>query len=86
MHASIWHFGGDPDDLLRGYDAMLAELPPFELQLCLRAPGGMLIVSGVTRDEASAVTAAFQTAGATIDTRLVEDSDNEWVGLRFTTV
>jgi hypothetical protein len=27
MHASIWRFGGDPDDLLRRYDAMVAEIP-----------------------------------------------------------
>ncbi|HTN22805.1 MAG TPA: hypothetical protein VL120_02380 [Solirubrobacteraceae bacterium] len=44
MHASIWHFTGDPDELLAGYDAMLAALPPFELQLCLRAPDGIVIV------------------------------------------
>jgi hypothetical protein len=44
MHASIWHFSGDPDDLLRGYDALSAELPAPVLQLCLRAPGGIVLV------------------------------------------
>src|SRR5688572_8245337 len=50
----------------------------------LTVAGGTLIVSGVTREEEAAVTAAFQTAGAKLVTRLVEDHDNEWVGLRFT--
>ena len=27
MHASIWRFKGDPDDLLRRYDAVVAEIP-----------------------------------------------------------
>jgi hypothetical protein len=27
VHASIWRFTGDPDELLRRYDAMLAEIP-----------------------------------------------------------
>jgi hypothetical protein len=27
MHASIWRFRGDPDELVRRYDAMLAETP-----------------------------------------------------------
>ena len=46
MHASIWRFGGDPDDLLERYDAMVAEIPPesMRLHLCLRAPAGIVIV------------------------------------------
>jgi hypothetical protein len=44
MHASIWHFSGDPDALLRGYDAVSAELPAPALQLCLRAPDGIVLV------------------------------------------
>jgi hypothetical protein len=46
MHASIWRFGGDPDDLIGRYEAMLAELPPsnMALQLCLRARDGILLV------------------------------------------
>jgi hypothetical protein len=46
MHASIWRFRGDPDDLLRRYDALVAEIPPenMRLHLCLRAPDGILMV------------------------------------------
>jgi hypothetical protein len=46
MHASIWRFAGDPDELLRRYDAMVAEIPAanMRLHLCLRAPDGILLV------------------------------------------
>ena len=46
MHASIWKFSGDPDDLLRRYDAMLAEIPTanMRLHLCLQAPDGIVMV------------------------------------------
>ncbi len=46
MHASIWRFRGDPADLLRRYDAMVAEIPASVMRahLCLRAPDGMVIV------------------------------------------
>ena len=46
MHASLWHIAGDPDDLLRRYDAMLAELPlsNFRFHACLRAPDGIVLV------------------------------------------
>ena len=46
MHASIWRFAGDPDELLRSYDAMLTEIPPanMRLHLCLRAPDGIILV------------------------------------------
>ena len=46
MHASIWKFIGDPDDLLRRYDAIVAEIPPasMRLHLCLRAPDGFMLV------------------------------------------
>jgi hypothetical protein len=46
MHASIWRFAGDPDELMRGYDAVLAELGPenMQLQLCLRAEDGIVLV------------------------------------------
>jgi ribosomal protein L11 methyltransferase len=55
-------------------------------RLCtMAAAGGTLIVSGVTRDEEAAVTAAFQTAGATLITRVAEDIDADWIGLRFMT-
>jgi hypothetical protein len=46
MHASIWRFSGDPDELLRGYESMLAEIPAsnMRLHLCLRAPDGIVLV------------------------------------------
>ena len=46
MHASLWRFAGDPDDLLRRYDAMLAEMPAgaMRLHMCLRAPDGIVLV------------------------------------------
>ncbi|HEX4735571.1 MAG TPA: hypothetical protein VH247_14250 [Thermoleophilaceae bacterium] len=46
MHGSIWRMKGDPDALLRSYDAMLAEIPPATMQvhLCLRSPDGIVIV------------------------------------------
>ena len=46
MHASIWVFRGDPDVLLRAYDAAVAEIPAddMKLHLCLRAPDGIVLV------------------------------------------
>jgi hypothetical protein len=45
MHASIWRFAGDPDELLSHYDAMIAEIPwaNMRLQLCLRAADGIVL-------------------------------------------
>ena len=46
MHASIWRYRGDPDDLLRRYDAMLAEVPAggMAAHLCLRDRNGMIVI------------------------------------------
>lgn len=46
MHASIWKFTGDTEDLAARYDALLGEMPTtqFTAHLCLRAPDGILIV------------------------------------------
>jgi hypothetical protein len=46
MHASIWRFRGDPHELVRRYDAMLAEIPRgnMRLHLCLRADDGIVLV------------------------------------------
>lgn len=54
MHASIWRFTGDPDDLLRRYDALLAEIPAanMRLHLCLRAPDGIVLVDTCPNREA----------------------------------
>ena len=46
MHASIWRFAGDPDELERRYDAMVAEIPAaaMRLHLCLRGSDGIVLV------------------------------------------
>jgi hypothetical protein len=46
MHASIWRLAGDPEDLLRRYDAMIGEIPRANLRLhiCLRASDGIVLV------------------------------------------
>ena len=46
MHASIWKLAGDPDELSRRYDAMIAEIPRanMRLHLCLRAADGIVLV------------------------------------------
>jgi hypothetical protein len=46
MHASIWKFDGDPDELLRRYDAMLEEIPRGRMRLhpCLRAAEGIVLI------------------------------------------
>ena len=54
MHASISHFPGDPDDLVRRYDAMLADIPSasMQLHLCLRASDGLVVVDTCPSREA----------------------------------
>ena len=46
MHASIWKFTGDPDDLTRRYEALVAEMPAdqFIVNMCLRADDGIVVV------------------------------------------
>jgi hypothetical protein len=46
VHASIWRFAGDPDELLLRYDAMVAEIPAanMRLHLCLRDADGIVLV------------------------------------------
>lgn len=46
MHASIWRFSGEPDDLIRRYEAMIAVIPAenMRLHLCLRADAGIVLV------------------------------------------
>ena len=62
MHASIWKFTGDPDELTRGYDEMLAEFPASEFiaHLCLRAPDGIVIVDTCPSREAFEAFAASE--------------------------
>jgi hypothetical protein len=46
MHASIWTFEGDPDELLRSYEAMFEDVPMAQLRahLCLRTETGIVLV------------------------------------------
>jgi hypothetical protein len=48
MHVSIWRFQGDPDELLRGYERILSEIPlhVMALHACLRAPDGLVVIDG----------------------------------------
>ena len=54
MHASIWRFRGDPGDLLRRYEVMVAEIPAasMKLHLCLRADDGIVLVDTCPSKEA----------------------------------
>ena len=54
MHASIWRFSGDPDDLIRRYEAMVAEIPAasMRLHLCLRDEDGIVLVDTCPSKEA----------------------------------
>ena len=54
MHASIWRFRGDPDELLRAYEAMVADIPAsnFALHLCLRDADGIVVVDTCPSREA----------------------------------
>ncbi|HEY7258493.1 MAG TPA: hypothetical protein VH459_05455 [Gaiellales bacterium] len=53
MHASIWKFAGDPDDLMNRYDAMVAEIPAgnLALHLCLRGDDGIVLVDTCPSEE-----------------------------------
>jgi hypothetical protein len=54
MHASIWKWQGDPEELAGRYDALLAEFSAarIDLQLCLRLPDGLLIIDTCPTEEA----------------------------------
>jgi hypothetical protein len=54
MHASIWKFAGEPDDLTRRYDAMIAEIPAanMRLHLCLTTQDGIVLVDTCPSREA----------------------------------
>jgi hypothetical protein len=69
MHASIWRWHGDPDDLARRYDALLAELGAarVELQLCLRAPDGIVLVDTCPTEEAFRVFASSPDLAAMLE-------------------
>jgi hypothetical protein len=46
VYASLWRFRGDPDELLRRYEALLTDIPAenMRLHLCLKADDGIIIV------------------------------------------
>jgi hypothetical protein len=46
VHASLWRFRGNPDELLASYEAVLVEIPAENMRfhLCLRALDGIVIV------------------------------------------
>ena len=54
MHASIWKFSGDPDDLLTRYDAMMGEIGAGNLRLhiCLRAEDGFVMLDACPSKQA----------------------------------
>jgi hypothetical protein len=60
VHASIWKFAGDPDDLLARYDAMIAEIGAggLRLHVCLRAEDGILMLDASPDREAFEALAA----------------------------
>jgi hypothetical protein len=53
MHASVWRFAGDPDDLLHKYEAVVAEIPVSSMlvHLCLRAPDGIVVIDTCASEE-----------------------------------
>jgi hypothetical protein len=54
VHASIWKFSGDPDDLLARYDALMSEVGPagMLLHVCLRADDGIVMIDACPTKEA----------------------------------
>jgi DNA-binding NarL/FixJ family response regulator len=60
MYASLWRFRGDPDDLLRAFDAITPELPlaNFRFHASLRAPDGMIVVDTCPSKRSSTTSSA----------------------------
>ena len=69
MHASIWKFAGEPEELLRRYDAMVAEIPAANMRLhvCLRADDGILLVDTCPTEE------VYEAFAASPELRLLRD-------------
>jgi hypothetical protein len=46
MHASVWEYVGDPDELAAGYEAMVAEVPTDNMRFaaCVRTATGILVI------------------------------------------
>ena len=69
MHASIWKFRGDPEGLLRSYDAMIAEIPAANMRLhvCLMAADGIVLV------DTCPTRAVYEAFAASPEFRLLRD-------------
>jgi hypothetical protein len=54
MHASVWRFFGDPDDLLERYDRLVAMVPQssMHLHLCLKEEDGIVLIDTCPSKEA----------------------------------
>jgi hypothetical protein len=54
VHAAIWKFSGDPDDLLARYDAMMGEIGAANMRLhvCLRAEDGIVMLDTCPSEQA----------------------------------
>jgi hypothetical protein len=54
VHAAIWKFCGDPDDLLARYDAMMGEIGAANMRLhvCLRAEDGIVMLDTCPSEQA----------------------------------
>ena len=54
MHWSVWRFTGDPDELERGYRAMMEQVPASNhvLHAAARTPDGLLIFDTCPSEEA----------------------------------
>jgi hypothetical protein len=77
VHASIWKFTGDPDDLVARYDAMVAEIPRanLALHLCLRADDGIVLVDTCPSAEVFAAFVQSEGFGALRDRHGLPEPD-----------
>lgn len=80
MHASIWRFQGDPDELVGRYESMLGDVPAssMRLHICLRAADGIVVVDtcpteAVFQDFAAGPFAALRARHGLPEPREVED-------------
>ena len=71
MHVTISTLNGDPGDLLRRYNALIAQVPAPDsgVHLCLRGQDGIVIVDTCPSQEAHD---AFYAEGGPFDTMLAQ--------------
>jgi hypothetical protein len=62
VHAAIWRFVGDPDELLARYDLLMSEVGAggMQLHLCLRAEDGILMIDACPSAQAFAALVASE--------------------------